>query len=350
MDNFELDITQYTTRDLEKVYTLPNDYDIANIEDKYDYFARKYEEHKELLDFLTQAKDKLLVHYYKTHESFLQKNTVKQTLDTEITKQHIGNNYYEYNYVKKLLVINSKFRKNFFKTASNDFIVELPYTFTNVLSMEFKAIEYTNSVYTVDKTVQNNTFKLNDIEYTLPNGNYTNDDIVDKLNDITPSNFFVSFDLNTGKIKIEECDKKPFTLCFGTEETFTDSLGYMLGYRKPLYKFGIFYISESILDIQGVRSLNIFVDDFINSSTYDNIVTITKDDYFSSKILARIPNAADAFHIQYEDNSDRIDKIRYYYGPVNIKKLHIRLLDDSGRLLQNNNVDYTILLKLQILP
>ena len=42
MDNFELDITQYTTRDLEKVYTLPNDYDIANIEDKYDYFARKY--------------------------------------------------------------------------------------------------------------------------------------------------------------------------------------------------------------------------------------------------------------------------------------------------------------------
>ena len=349
MEHVELNINEYSIYDLKVVYKTPEDYDIVYIEDKYEYFLRKYDGQMELLDFLRQAKEKLMIHYYQTRKQDNVQNTVTQTLNTEIVKQDFGDNFYKYNYLKKLLVINSKFRKNFCSSSSNDFVIELPYTFKNVISMEFKAIEYTNSVYTINKVSGNNTFKLNNVEYTLPSRNYTNDDIVDTLNEITPDNFLVSFDLNTGKIKIEECNRQPFVMCFSEKECdFLNSLGYILGYRKNLYKHGIFYISESILDIQGIRCFCVFIDDYINSSTYDNIVTLTKDDYFSSKIIARVPNAADAFHIQYEDNSDRIEKVRYYYGPVTIKKLHIKLLDDEGRLLENNNVDFTLLLNLTL--
>ena len=48
-----------------------------------------------------------------------------------------------------------------------------------------------------------------------------------------------------------------------------------------------------------------------------------------------------------EDNP--LTKIRRYTGPINISKLHIKILDKFGNIIDLNNMDYSITLELEIL-
>ena len=60
-------------------------------------------------------------------------------------------------------------------------------------------------------------------------------------------------------------------------------------------------------------------------------------------VIAQIP-------VQREDNAlfgetvyysnDGLDK-RVYFGPVNLKKFHVRLLDDRGMEIDMNNMDWS---------
>jgi hypothetical protein len=47
------------------------------------------------------------------------------------------------------------------------------------------------------------------------------------------------------------------------------------------------------------------------------------------------------------NNSDYIYKQRDYFGPVNIQKLHIRLLDNFGRPLPLNENDFSMTLEME---
>ena len=41
---------------------------------------------------------------------------------------------------------------------------------------------------------------------------------------------------------------------------------------------------------------------------------------------------------------DRLNRTREYFGPVNIDRLHISLLDEYGRELELNNMDWSMTL------
>ena len=64
-------------------------------------------------------------------------------------------------------------------------------------------------------------------------------------------------------------------------------------------------------------------------------------------ILAKVPNVAGQLDVIFEDSSDRIFKSREYFGPVKINKLHIRLLDEDGRVVNLNDGDITISLEIE---
>ena len=44
------------------------------------------------------------------------------------------------------------------------------------------------------------------------------------------------------------------------------------------------------------------------------------------------------------NNGDMVNKTRNFFGPVDIQKLHIQLLDEYGRNLNMNNMDYSFCL------
>ena len=51
----------------------------------------------------------------------------------------------------------------------------------------------------------------------------------------------------------------------------------------------------------------------------------------------------------FEDSYGPTNPTRYYQGPVNIEKLHIRLLDEHGVVVDLNSVDFTLTFELEVL-
>jgi hypothetical protein len=50
---------------------------------------------------------------------------------------------------------------------------------------------------------------------------------------------------------------------------------------------------------------------------------------------------------QYISSKTDVFKTRRYFGPVRIKKLRIRLLDENGRVLYLNNCNFTLALEIE---
>ena len=190
---------------------------------------------------------------------------------------------------------------------------------------------------------------------------------------------------------------------FSTMRAFKNiTLGWMLGYRtekETIIQTG--NIGTAVVDLKGPKYLYIVVDDYKRNHTTNNLVTITKilDDikvpnYYSddqplncnSETLAVLPSAprtltqAQIYTINeimrnknqtdyYTDApndtdilaviplklgsaniGDRIvemsgqlqDSRRDYNGPVDIERLGIKLIDDTGFIVDLNNSDWTI--------
>jgi hypothetical protein len=75
---------------------------------------------------------------------------------------------------------------------------------------------------------------------------------------------------------------------------------------------------------------------------------IFSDDYLEKNILAKIPLHVDRFHILYDNNSTLISKKRDYFGPIDIAKFSIKLLDQYGDAVDLNDSEYSFTLELEI--
>jgi hypothetical protein len=65
--------------------------------------------------------------------------------------------------------------------------------------------------------------------------------------------------------------------------------------------------------------------------------------------LARISlKSLSSFSIFNENNYNIVTTPREYFGPVNIQTLNIQLLDEYGRVIELNNMDYSFSLTLTV--
>jgi hypothetical protein len=63
-------------------------------------------------------------------------------------------------------------------------------------------------------------------------------------------------------------------------------------------------------------------------------------------IIARISQKGQLFSIQSQNDFSVYSEPRYYYGPVNINKLNIQLIDEYGRPVDLHNKDFSFTLRL----
>jgi hypothetical protein len=109
-------------------------------------------------------------------------------------------------------------------------------------------------------------------------------------------------------------------------------------------------VAEGIIDLAGPKYLFLLVNDFNNNvnnkytSILDNAIQIPV-----SNILARISKPDCSDKISFDDVSDRTQKSREYFGPVSIDKLHIKIVDEYGRIINLNNNDISLLLEFECL-
>ena len=108
-------------------------------------------------------------------------------------------------------------------------------------------------------------------------------------------------------------------------------------------------VSEGLYDGGGDRYIYVSVNDYQNNVNENNVVCFDKsilDEY----VIAKIPLVNGKFSITSNDyNGLSLSKIRKYNGPVNIRRLHIKLMDKFGEVIDLNNMDYSLTFELEIL-
>jgi hypothetical protein len=135
-------------------------------------------------------------------------------------------------------------------------------------------------------------------------------------------------------------------------------LGWILGFRFAQYSSSNSKIPTSNTDFGSIVSEGICftkfplygflaIDDF-NKNSNDYYMSVFSNSVSVPNIIAKVnftqftEAAGDFQAAQGESTSNAINREKRFFGPVNIQKLKITLYDDLGRILDLNNMDWSL--------
>jgi hypothetical protein len=401
MSNISIfNINNYKKSDLIEMFGLCENYTILNVNTQENILVESIIKNASLdsdskhktIEFINEAKqllikdiDLTLGNIYNTNGSLTKtplSNETNHDIQERPTQPFINSSPSEYfsgviNPLKrrtaiKNLTIDTRFRQNYYSTTSTNIHIDLPLKIQKVVSMQLTSIELPTTFYSISKELGSNFFTLSisnqTTVITVPDGNYSPDDLVtylnSSMNDLgTPFNDLL-FVLNmtsgtntgSGQLLVGLKPNAPiinFILDFqsdmnGIEDKYTPlplKLGWILGFRCGIYTNNSTYVSEGIVNTLGNVYIYVVVDDH-NNNVNNGFYTAFSSSLLNNNILARISLKSTYFNTFSENNLSLLTTPREYYGPVDIQKLNIQLLDEYGRILNTHNMDYSLCIKL----
>jgi hypothetical protein len=276
------------------------------------------------------------------------------------------------------LNIDTRFRDNYFSSQSTNYNLELPVKFTGTLSMLLTAIELPTCFYVISKQLGNNFFSIKIPETNeskiieIQDGNYSNNELMNYINSILKSEDgllkYIYFSVNitssnsgNGNVIVGINSDAPqlfiFTLDFQTDKYGSEDnntplplkFAWLLGFRNGQYINNYTYVSEGIINLTGPKYIYLVVDDF-NNNVINSFYAAFNSSLLNKSVIARITLPLTSVGITNtftQNNFTTVTYPREYLGPVDIQKLQIKLLDEYGRILDLNNMDYSFCLTLQ---
>lgn len=145
----------------------------------------------------------------------------------------------------------------------------------------------------------------------------------------------------------------PPTVDLDGNNGIVQNLGWILGFRLGEYNGAFSYVSEGCYDAWGTKYIYIVVNDF-NKNVNNFVITAYNESIGKSNVLARISTdsaTSTDFNNGLSLTNDTVTqnnaiKKRFYFGPVDISRLQLQILDEFGRILDLNNMDYSMALNL----
>jgi hypothetical protein len=269
------------------------------------------------------------------------------------------------------LNLNSCFRNNYYASNPCDFQYFIPTEIKNVLSMRLASIEIPNAWYLFSHLKKNNTFNIV-IEYcetkvftiVIPDGNYDCDSLQNYLNttyfyEADKDNLlkYIKFSINpysfktTFELTINHPANFSYSLQFVDDinQNIMNTMGWTLGFRLGSYLDITGAItSEGLFDAGGDRYIYMAITDYQYNNNISNIVGFDKS-MLNEDIIAKIPIVNGKLSLLIDENNNPLAKSRKYNGPVNLSRLHIKILDKFGKVIDFNNMDYSFTLELEVL-
>lgn len=411
--DFDLNINNYSIKELEDLFELPSKYNEILIEKQENKLRQNIlnditiikQTKDKTINFINNVKKTLINNIYSnvpynTNDKIsqrldklynldktLKKSDVINDGDTNIIKrqttpylQSLPSEFYEgtINPLNKRILrqninIDTRFRDNYYATLPSNFHVDLPIKLSKVVTMELSSFEMPHTMYIVSKAFGNNFFVLeiegeNPFIVTVPDGNYDYLSFQLYINNLlftsgTPySDITFVVDANTpfgtgpqcgtGKMVVgSNSGTTKFSINFLTDEYGNEDritplplkLGWIMGFRNGYYVNNTTYVSEGIVNLLGSRYIYLVVDDF-NNNVSDGFYATFTSSILNKNILARISFLGGTFKNVSLDNQNFTTTPRQYFGPVDIQKLQIQLLDEYGRIMNLNNMDYSFCL------
>ena len=274
------------------------------------------------------------------------------------------------------LNIDSRFRSNYYNSSSSNFHVDLPNKFSNVMSMQMTSIETPTTFYAISQKMGNNFFKIilessgTEQMITITDGNYTRTEFIDYLKnfltvklvgtDFADLRFMFDGSSNTNRMLVgydpsaipTPTDANNFTLDFqcdsaGNPDLGTPlplKLGWLMGFRQGKYSNNVSYVSEAACEFSGPSYMYLVIDDFKNNVNNGFYSAFTSS-VLNKNILARIPitpsSGLESISGIYAATASLITPKREYFGPVDVQKMQVQLLDEYGRVLDLHNSDFS---------
>lgn len=442
MSVFDLDINNYSQKELEDFVNLPPNYTMLDVENNINDFINKISSDNKL-DQNNKQKVKVFLEdaSIKLKKINADKMYPESPANLPLSKMMDNSNVIQsppdFNTNKDLnpiciktttmmLNIDTKFRPNYYNTNSTNFSISLPNKISKALSMNLVSLNMPLTHYTISKKRGNSYFALKYSDsnpeqseqysvYTvimLPDGNYEpywqdNTLATDLANSITSLlqgasissawkiqkgssdinslyydlksavshiNSLSSFTLDNPASELaslmfnvdrtsgrsvfsysESLISTNFTIVWGVTESgqidlntnIQLKLGWMLGFRVNSYT-GLSIVSEGICFCKSPNYGFLSVNDY-QKSVNDCFISAFNSSYLSNEIIAK-------FNLNYMqlDNgiyqpitSEFCATKKKYFGPVDIEKLEIKILDEFGNILDLNNMDWSAVLSFE---
>tara|TARA_Y100000768_G_scaffold388828_1_gene387612 strand:+ start:2511 stop:3884 length:1374 start_codon:yes stop_codon:yes gene_type:complete len=271
----------------------------------------------------------------------------------------------------RCITIDTRFRENYATTSSTNFKCHLADKFTNVVSVQLSALEFPTSFFVIDDTLGNNFFSYQIIEegifsviktVVIPSGNYSHSDLLSEINDSITANgdsISLSVDITTmgsgtGKSIIANQGSQMINVYFNRDKKGNQDdtpiplkFGWILGFRDAEFIGNTRYVSSGMYDDHGSRYMFLVVND--HNNCVDTYISLFNSSVMNRNILARISMKTPTFHILNETGIHLITEPRKYLGPVSISTLDIQIIDEFGRVINLNNMDYSMCLNIECL-
>jgi hypothetical protein len=329
-----------------------------------------------------------------------------QALERQIVPPESVNGYNN-DSITTVYMFNTATRNDYFNTVSSNSTFYLPLRWKDVISISLSSANIPNVMYAFNEEAQTNKIYIEEDGtglsgiVTLPEGNYNPyaiDPSTPFLNDLVGASFpdiltkvineqilgitdpglyrfFVdislasrkttirnttySFTMNTVKHQESRCT--PYSTVFLDERydnyidkkdipraKYFQTLGFLMGYTNIYYEGSNSYTSESIFNNKYSDYLYFAMDDFTGSQTISNTIGILDDSgMIDGNILGIIPINSALFTTTFDDNANFIYKKREYFGPVDIARINIRLLNQKGNLVNLHESDFSFSLQVK---
>ena len=447
MENFDLNINNYSVNELEELFKLGKQYNPSDIKYKKDSMCMKimnddsisFDMKAKLENFLENVSSILknrgngITH---DKENFTDLKTEMMTGTNNLiikdpTSAHniqVNNNINPgkdidtygtsrgtinpllTNTMLKAINIDTRFRENYYSTKSTNLTFTLPFRLEKVISYRIVGITLPLSYYNISQSYGNNVIQINVLSRTvlgqlavsysliLPDGCYNTtqnnsqyssclEQVINNMliNDVnSPNNNALTTGLNL-RYTIDRTSGRSifaqdatisgtvaynFDVVMSVENSLQSGqveedynrvlmmkLGWVLGFRFAKYSssntvatppttFGSI-VSEGICFTKFPMYGFLAIDDF-NNNANDYYMSVFSNSVSVPNIVAKVnltefSEVAGAFQgAQGESSSTAINREKRFFGPVNIQKLKVTLYDDMGRILDLNNMDWSL--------
>lgn len=406
--NFDLDLNNYKISELEEIFELPPNYDSKLLDKNesilrdniFSNSSINEEVRNKTMKFLSEAKKIIINSLFNNSNKLANNITEFYNASYDLKEVPLINNGGEnfvqdrknmpylssypseffpgvINPLKKkvnrlFLNIDTRFRENYYASQSTNFHFDLPLKLSSVITMQLTAFETPTSYYNISKQMGNNFFYIT-IDSTsekklvyIPDGNYSAPrDLITYLNDYMSKlgGFFsqIYFSINISNMNsgsgqmvvgiLSPNDVFNFTLDFQSDGNGNSDfntplplkMGWLMGFRNGIYINNSAYVSEGVVDLTGSRYIYLAIDDY-NNNVNNSFYSAFNSSILNKNILARISLQTTVFDVFSQNNLSLITYPRKYFGPVDIQKMNIQLLDEYGRILNLNNMDYSFCL------
>ena len=295
--------------------------------------------------------------YYSKSELFMEPKTQQYGNHMVMTNVHKS--------VKtKHISIDTKFRDDYDYTQPANLQVILPEIVNDVHSIRVTNMEIPMSFYNISANLGNTYFKITNVANTeiikIDDNNYDaaslQTEITAKLAASTHGKQLVFTINNMGKTNISTTPD--ITIDFDVDKSgnsdkfnFKHKLGWLLGFRKTSYDIvnGTNTVSECILDLSGPRYLYLAIDEF-SKGNQNSFVSPLSSSLINKNIIARI--SLDKSQYGYGSilpantyNGLLATDKRCYTGKIDLQKMQIQLLNETGIPMNLNGYDFSFCLE-----